>query len=213
MGLFRKFWPDCPYRLCLITDRLSASWSGDAAVEVGSDLGWGANLMVGMAKLGYPRHVLLMQEDFFLSAPVKTDEIKRALSIMLESGNNACFRLYPCPGPDVPLDRGYGLIGHNAAYRVSCQAAIWHRPELEVLAHDARTAAEFELVGTPRSTKRCGCLRYFSVLRDPDPSNWPMHYYCSAISRGEWEPDAVAFARAQGVPVDTGRRPVRGCPR
>lgn len=213
VGLFRKFWPDCPYRLCLVTDHLTQSWPGDVAVEVGADLGWGPNLRVGMAKLGYPRHVLLLQEDFFLSAPVKTEVVKRALEMMLSSGHNACFRLYPCPGADVPFDDWHGLIRHDAQYRVSCQAAIWFRPELEVLLHDQPTAAHFEIDGTRRSSNRCRCLKYFSILRQPDPNTWPLQYYCSAISRGQWEPDAVAFARAQGVVVDTSRRSVRSGPR
>lgn len=210
--LFRKFWPDCPYRLCLVTDRLAEPWPGDIAVEIGADMGWGPNLVAGIRKLGSPQHVLLMQEDFFLNAPVRTDVIARALKVMQEGWTNACFRLYPCPGPDVPLEDWYGLIRHDAPYRVSCQAAIWSRPELEVLLRDMSTAANFEIDGTRRCQKRCRCLKFYSVLRG-ESNQWPMQYYCSAISRGEWEPDAVAFARTQGAVVDTNRRAVRGCPR
>lgn len=208
VGLFRKFWPDCPYRLCLVTDRLAEPWAGDVAIEIGQDLGWGPNLVAGLRKLGGSPHVLLMQEDFFLSAPVRTDVVARALAVMRESNHNACFRLFPCPGPDMALNDWYGLVKHDAPYRVSCQSAIWLRSELEFMAHEMPTAAHFEIEGTCKSAKRCGCLRFFSTLRT-ESSLWPLQYYCSAITRGQWEPDAVAFARAQGVSVDTSRRPLR----
>jgi hypothetical protein len=210
--LFRKFWPDCPYKLFLITDKLAEPWEGDKAIVIGDDLGWGDNLVAGLRQMNGVRNVLLLQEDFFLSAPVNTDFLKRAEEEMMQNPACACFRLYPCPGADVPLTDWYGLIKHDAPYRVSCQAAIWYRPELEVMALHQPTAADFEIDGTRRAVKRCQCVKFFSVLRN-DPKDWPFQYYCSAITRGQWTPDAVDFVKAQGIEIDTSKRPIMHCPR
>lgn len=210
VGLFRKFWPDCPYKLNLITDKLTAPWDGDNAIVVGDDLGWGDNLVAGLRSLkSYAKHILLLQEDFFLNAPVNSDTIRSVLSEMNSNPNIGCFRLYPCPGPDLPFSDWYGLIRHDAPYRVSCQAAIWYRPELEIMAVHQGTAADFEIIGTARSKNRCACVKFMSIKRYDDTNKWPFQYYCSAITRGMWEPDAVAFARAQGIDVDTTKRPIK----
>ena len=211
-ALFQKFWPDCPWPLTLVTDAHANLWPGEKSIEIGCDLGWGPNIVVGLRKLNNPRHFLLLQEDFFLSQPVNNNMVQEALAMMSATSGAGCFRLFPCPGPDAPLTDWYGLIKHQAAYRVSCQAAIWFRPEFESLAFDCRTAADFEIQGTLRASKRCACVKYYSVLRN-DPNTWPINYYCSAIARGQWMPEAVEFVKAQGIPIDTSKRPIMGCPR
>lgn len=211
VDLFHKFWPECSYPLNLITDYQTAPWKGDKAIELGQDLGWGNNLIAGFRKLENPQYVFLFQEDFFISNFVDTDKVKMALCEMRMNPNIACFRFYPCPGPDFPLTNWFGLITQKAPYRVSCQAAIWRRQELELLLRDCNTAADFEIMGTQKSQNRCACIKYYSVNRD-DPAKWPLQYYCSAITRGAWNPDAVAYVKAQGIAIDTTKRPFLHCP-
>lgn len=160
--------------------------------------------------------VLLMQEDFFLNASVDDRFVRGCEALMLQQPNIACIRLYPCPGADggayeydnstndsdvfAPL----GYISQAAPYRVSCQATMWRAEELLKTMREGEDAAGFEINGTVRCTN--DGRTFLSVRREL--KNWPMQYYCSAISRGEWEPAALEFCKKLGIPV-VSTRPVR----
>ena len=207
VALFRKFWPDCPYKLVLITDFKSDPWDGDDAIVIGRDYGWCKNLVRGLNEIKSD-HVIMLQEDFFLNAPTDTAYIQKALEMTIDK-NLACFRLYPCPGPDWPLGDDYGLISVGKPYRVSCQAAIWSREELyEIAGHpQINSPREFEIDGTNFVNSEHTVCQYYSVKRDPN--QWPLQYYCSAITRGEWNPDAVTFVKSLGIPINNSRRPTQ----
>ncbi len=205
VALFRKFWPDCQFPLTLITDTQNERWDGDEAIVIGEDKGWCRNFLLGLQKVDAD-FILLMQEDFFLNRPVDKAFIARALKMMLDDDKIGCFRLYPCPGPDVPLGDDYGLIKPDAPYRVSCQSAIWRKTTIiEVLARN-NSPREFEIDGTRQMAQNGQHWKFLSVMREPNA--WPLQYYCSAITRGEWTPDSIEFVKSHGIPIDTSRRGV-----
>ncbi len=215
MAFFNKFWRDCPYTLTLLTDLNSEKWDGNHAIQFGRDLGWCKSLLHGidLLPLGVPEFVLILQEDFWLSAPPDGAYIERALEIMKADPTIGCFRLYPCPGPDANLSNPeYGEISRYADYRVSCQAGIWRTTELMHLLQRVNTPQEFEIAGTMYYRHTRPEVRFVSAHRG-DPRTWPIQYICTAIIRGQWIPGALDFAKAHGVPVDTSRRSIMGCPR
>lgn len=204
VALFRKFWPDCQFPLTLITDTKTDPWDGDEAIVIGEDRGWCRNLRDGLAQID-AEFVLIMQEDFLLNTAPDVLFIMKALKILLDNDQADCFRLYPCPGPDILMGDDYGLVRAGAAYRVSCQAAIWRKSAImEILGH-FNTPREFEINGTEFVNRFKTDRQYFSVMREPN--KWPLQYYCSAITRGEWTPDSIAFVKSHGIPIDTSRRP------
>lgn len=205
VALFRKFWPDCQFPLSLITDTKSDPWNGDESIVIGEDKGWCTNFLLGLDRID-AEFVLMMQEDFLLNYPVDKAFITKALKILLDDDKADCFRLYPCPGPDIPIGEDYGLIKPGASYRVSCQSAIWRKTALMDILGQCRTPREFEINGTEYSNKNLANRHYFSVMREPN--KWPLQYYCSAITRGEWTPDSVEFVKSHGIPIDTSRRPI-----
>ncbi len=184
LKLFQKFWPTCPYEVLLITDRQrpGKSWCS----------------VVGDFAQSQKAPVLLMQEDFFLNEPVDEAVIEHGMRLV-ESGKAGMVRLYPCPGGDVECgDPYFKEVVKGTRYRVSCQASIWNPRVLEEIASHCNTPAEFELDGTPLSSAFDEPFLAFNR----DLKKWPMSYYCSAISRGKWEPAAVEFCLNNGIEID-----------
>lgn len=188
LKLFRKFWPDCPYEVLFITDKDNPGQS------------WCSVVAEFAAYQKQP--ILLTQEDLLLSAPVQSHLIEHALHQM-KTQNAAMVRLYPCPGSNEDYgDSHFGRISKGTMYRVSCMASIWNPVILHEIASHFNTPAEFELEGSKLSDQFDE--PFLAFKREVHP--WPLENYCSAISRGKWEPDAVKFCEQNGISVDLSMR-------
>lgn len=186
----------------LITDRIEPGYEFANDVEVFLAHGQWSQAVAQFANTVEHEAVLLMQEDFFLTAPVKEDLIVEAM-IQLHEQKAGCVRLYPCPGSDEEYGNlRFGSISRGAPYRISCQAAIWRPSYLSSIASQFSTAAEFELRGTPASCEMPEDV--LSIKRESSP--WPMEYLCSAISRGLWNPDAKRLCDQHGIVGDWSMR-------
>lgn len=208
--LFDRFWPSCPYPLWLLTDQCEEGWlpynlSGpvNLFVHQGS---WCGIVQAFMEQQDLDMPILLMQDDFFMREPVHGKLIVDAVRQM-RSAEAGCVRLYPCPGPDMEFGSdNYGAISRDSLYRISCQAAIWSPFYLKAILRQARiiTITDFELLGTPFS--RSLPFRVLSAKREVRP--WPMDYLCTAVLRGEWNPDAKLLCEREGIlDVDWSMRP------
>lgn len=191
LALFRKFWPDCPYEVLVIDDRNNPGQSWCSVVHQ-----FAANTTDPLT--------LLFQEDFFLNAQVQTKLIIEA-QLQLEERGAAMVRLYPCPGSNVDYGHAnWGYIDKRKPYPVSCQATIWKSRILAEITSHFNTPAEFEIHGSQMAEQFDE--PFLAFKREVKP--WPLEYYCSAISRGKWEPAALEFCRANGISVDTSMREI-----
>lgn len=207
--LFQRFWPDCPYRRVLFSDRPEpmVEIPGFEFLQIADD-GWIRNLLKMLAM--YPdQNVAVFQEDFFICYPVKTDVVDR-LDRWLETTNYAMCRLYPCPGAndEVEIVPGVGAITQYSPYRASCQVAIWRRVDLmelcrRLLNNGYTKIQDFELQGSRLidDFRLCGWIR----KEVGHPSDWPLCYHCSAIAAGKWMQGAVEFCKQQNVPLSNKR--------
>lgn len=196
-GLFNKFWPDCPYDVETITDILKG-WIPPTrkAWSAGQDSSW-CDVVSKYAALNND-NLLLMQEDLFLTAPVRQDLIEHALEQM-KSRNAGMVRLYPCPGADEDYgDPHFGIVKKGSRYRISCQTGVWRPDYLHAIASRFKTPAEFEIHGTEFAETLPDEVLAFK--RDSGP--WPMEYLCSGISRGKWNPDAKKLFEQHGISAD-----------
>lgn len=206
-GLLEKFWPEHP-SVDLLTDTLPDSFAlpsyvlSVSASRVGAS--W-CDVLRDYASIA-TESFCLMQEDFWLSAPVRTDAVKSAQYI--NSFECLGVRLYPCPGGrgDMRLinDDRFGIAGRD--YLVSCQATIFNPKKLLELLNliGSGDAAKFEIEGS----KICR-FPVTAWMRDVTP--WPIEYICTAITRGKWNPDAKKLCDAHGIEVDWSRREMQAC--
>lgn len=204
MKLLRKFWPNHP-KTTIITDlaymvegELPYSWSPNGGL-----LNW-CDTITSYLRITDDGPVLLMQEDFWLNAPVRQDLIDHALEQM-KSRNAGMIRLYPCPGADEDYgDPHYGIVKKGSRYRISCQASIWRPDYLHAIASQCgSTPRDFELNGTKIAESLPDEVLAFKRESGPPA----VQYLCSAISRSQWNPDAKTLCDLHGIEVDWSMRP------
>jgi hypothetical protein len=203
-ALLEKFWPNHP-QAWLLTEHIEPSAKVPNNVQVFSgpnSLRWSwCQVVRAFALTSGDEPILLMQEDFFLSGPVNTGLIERAL-VELELQKAGSVRVYPCPGGDIDYGNPYfAEVQHGTSYRISCQATIWRPSFLAEIAR-FRTPFDFEVLGGPVADNMPDKVLAFK--RDVHP--WPMEYLCTGIIRGKWMADSRALLEANGIPVDFSMR-------
>jgi hypothetical protein len=204
----KKYWPDCPYDVFLITNYKNVSDHYVKAIRVGEDRGWSANTAMALKHINTP-YLIYTHEDFWIKERVNTQIIEDYLSIM-EQDIADYIRLYPCPEPYISfsIDDRLGTLSDNAPYRTSLQVALWRKSVFEKLIIENENPWQFEINGTLRS--RCYGNRFLSVKRFFDnnrPYHYGINYVCTAINKGRWSKEAKEYAKEEGLSIDFSIRP------
>lgn len=200
--LLNKYWPGHPQEV-LFTDVTKDKWPGKVAYQVGSDWGWSANLEFNLKRLN-EEYVLMLLDDFWLLRDVDEKKIYQAISLMKRDKNIICTRLFPCPGPDEPLNENFGIVNKTAPYRISTQGAIWRTDALLHICNAIApytSAWDFEILGTQR------IQNYGTVLSAHRHITYPIDYHI-AIYRGKWSLEAISIMKTHKINIDTSIRGV-----
>ncbi|MDQ6655157.1 MAG: hypothetical protein M3Y80_05015 [Verrucomicrobiota bacterium] len=187
---FRKFWPDCPFAVHLITNELGVRSDFIRPLAVGPDRGWASNMQTALSRIETP-YVLYFQEDYFLTAPV--DEAQLASDFRFAVENDAaafCFYDLSLLEPEFGLaSERFRLVPEDSKGRTRLQTTLWKRDALASLLVPGENAWHMEARGSERTRG----LRIFSYTRNADA---PIPYLMSGIVRGLWTPEALALCRA-----------------
>lgn len=175
--LFWRHWPNCPFPVYLGTNFAECKHPRVRTLHAGTDESWSANLSSFLARL-QSEYVLLLLEDFFFTQRVNTQTIETYIAALDELGG-ATLRLRPNPPPDgrVPGYEPLGSVDARAPFRVSAQAGIWNRRDLQALLRSGESAWEFERNATERSRSRSG--GFYCVRK-------PVIHYMHVVERGRW---------------------------
>jgi hypothetical protein len=200
-SLLFRFWPDLPYRLHLISNHITFPDHRITALRIGDDVSWSETLGRGLERIS-SRYVLLMLEDFFLTAPVDTAYIGRLHAAMVAKGA-VYLRLHSLPKADVPCPElpDIGTIAKGAPYRTSLQIAFWDRQVLLSLLRRDESAWDFELKGSRRSDRIAE--PFLSVCDGVSAIR-----YFHAVWHGKWVPGAVRHFTPLGISFDSSERPL-----
>jgi len=194
--LFRRFWPDCPFPVYLVSNRLRADIASVHPIQVGDDVSWSDTLAQALRRLDQP-YVLLVLDDLFLLKRVPSAEVVALLAWMIGSGAN-CLRLYPPPPPDQPYDARVGIVSPGTIYRTSTVFSAWRKTTLLELLEPGESAWDFEIAGSARSDRLGG---FYSTRR-------PAVSIVNGVIKGKWRRDALQRVRALGADVDLAARPL-----
>jgi hypothetical protein len=205
---FFKYWPDCPFPVYLVAGEKTYDDSIVKTIRI-SEKNWSICMKTAFAVIP-ERIILYLQEDYFLKWWVDTGKMIHFVDT-LKKERAACLRLYPDPKPDDRYKdcKDIGSIRRDAPYRLSLQAALWDKKALDSLLIAGEDPWQTELIGSKRTA---GVEQPFlSVKRN---SKWMkrvspvFEYICTAIIRGRWTYDAIAFCKREGLTVDLSRRPM-----
>ena len=199
--LFRKFWPDCPFKIFLIVNQLRIRSSLLQPIAVGPDRGWSSNLQLALTQITHP-YVLYIQEDYFLTEPVQRNQLGADFESALESdADSLCFRARTHIDQGfAPINERFGVVPRDSDGRTRCQVTLWKRTALQSIMRSDETAWNFEARGSERTTD----LRILSYAHR---ANAPIRYVMSAISRGLWMPEALVLCREHRIEIDPFFRP------
>lgn len=196
--LWRKFWPDCPFEVVLVTETAPTTpdLCFDRVVACGKgDTNWASRLECALDGVSTP-WVLMLCDDYYLEAPVDTPKMLSRLE-EAKFRNAANLRLIPNPPRGLPVSDDLMEYRKNTAYCVATQAGFWQRDFLARLAVGKSSIWEFERHGS------------FEVADEPRPilatrkREFP---FVDAVHKGCWETFGVDVCRRNGVEIDFSRR-------
>jgi hypothetical protein len=195
-SLFWRFWPDCPFNVYLLSNKISADIPRVATLLTGEDVSWSDNLRKGIERLE-EEYILLFIEDLFLHDFVCTDEVLQVVNRAIENKANY-LRMNPLQRPDKPYDELIGIVSKGTIYRSSVVMSIWRKTVLLNLLKSGETAWDFEIYGSIRSDDYDG---FYSTWENQFPT-------INGVIKGEWRRDAVKKCRSLGVEIDLTKRTV-----
>jgi hypothetical protein len=187
---FRKFWPDCPFPVYLIANRLRIRSRAMEAIQTGADRGWASNMQLALERIRTP-YILYLQEDYFLTGPVRTEQLASDFSYAMKTdAASFCFCGLALLEPEAArADAEFGAIPTTSKGRTRCQVTLWQRDALAAALRPGETAWDMEARGSER-TRDMTMLTYFRN------DNVPVPYLISAIVRGLWTTEAIDLCRA-----------------
>lgn len=200
LELLRRHWPDCPYPIYLGANHQTVTDPRVRSILIGDDPGWAAGVREMLRRVD-SEYIILLLEDFFLTAPVDTVRIQelaalardRGVGSLLLRAHEPPFRMPGAPVKDAP---GLTRIAARHPYRVTTQAAIWRKEVLERLLLPGFSAWDFELIGSWYSRKFDE--EFWEV------SDAPISYE-HVIEKGRWRPVGLSICRHAGVEVLSAR--------
>ena len=200
-ALWRKFWPDCPFEVVLVTESEPANAKElcfDRVVACGAGGNWCSRLVQALDTIKTP-YVLMLCDDYYLEKSVETARILERLA-QAKAFDAANLRLIPNPKPSQPYRDGLMEYRKQTAYCIATQAGLWNQEFLRGLADGKASIWEFERHGS------------FSVAEEKRPllvtpeKEFP---FVDAVHKGCWEKFGLAVCRANGIEPDLS---VRGLP-
>ncbi len=209
-NMFFKYWADCPYTIYLCSETKDFNHPRVKTIKPGKEVGWSARLEWALKNVKED-YLIFLLEDYIFLKPISNERIEHHFKVLRETNSNY-LRLFPCPGPDEPLDGypGIGVIKPGSAYRNCTQAAMWKKDAMLAIVDPTESVWDFELIGVKRAEKLDGMFLCVEVDEKGDPleeGDYPITYYCTAINRGKWRREAVKIIRNHGFKVDLKARP------
>src|SRR3990170_7152263 len=192
--LFKRFWPDCPYSVYLLTNEKDFQFPDVSVIRTGINVSWSDNLKMGLQHIR-EKYILMIIDDLFLLKPVDTAMvIKICNTFVLLDGNY--LRLNPTVRADKKFNKYFGEVSKGAIYRASTVLSLWKKCILAELLRPGESAWHFEIYGTNRSDAYDG---FYATWEE-----WLSVINC--VIKGKWRNKAFRKIRAFYPGVDLQNR-------
>jgi hypothetical protein len=194
-ALFLRYWPDCPFRIYFLSNKIPCGVDGVENILVGEDISWSDNIRAALGRLR-EEYVLLFLDDLFLNKPVNTQRILNIVTWALQSDVNY-VRLNPMKnGPDKPFNEYVGVLSKGAIYRASTVMAVWRKSVLMDLLKEGESAWDFEIYGSERSDKYDN---FYAVWEE-------CFAITNAVIKGKWHRGTAKKLKMLCAEIDLGSR-------
>ena len=194
---FRRFWPDCPFNVYLLSNKKPCDIRGVKTILAGDDLSWSDSLQKGVIQL-QEDYVFLFLDDLLLRRPVNTQKVLEILGWAVESNINY-IRMNPMKNkPDKHVNKSVGLISKKSIYRTSVVMSAWKKSVLLDLLKPGESAWGFEVHGSVRSDEY-----------DKFYATWKKYFaITNVVVKGKLRKGAVRKLKSLGIDVDLTSRKI-----
>jgi len=188
----RKYWPDCPYSVYLLTNHKSYDAPGVTVVNIGDDQSYSDNLRAGMSQISEP-WVILWLEDVFISERVDTRRFK---AIIQEAQSIPVG--YLKISPDLPISyddrqgQEIGPIPKGVRYRSAIGLSLYHVETLDKLLLPNASAWDLDTCTMSNSIDEAFYALTSTAARRP-PIAWT-----HGVIKGRWYWSAIPFLKEEG---------------
>jgi hypothetical protein len=192
---FRKYWPDCPFPIFLIVNRLRIRSAIVQPIAVGPDREWASNMISALASIPQT-YILYFQEDYFLNGRVNSELLAEDFAYAFQHDvASFCFHARGQLEPTFqPLNERFGVVPRESDGRTRLQVTLWKKAVLQATLRPGETAWNMEA----RASERTRDLLALSYLQRRDR---PIPYLMSAIVRGLWMPEAISMCHEAGIEI------------
>lgn len=149
IGLYKRFWTDCPYRTLFINNEKNVTFEGVEVLHAGADAEWSRKVQLAIQETK-TSYICLLIEDFLLGDKVDNKTVLDTVDY-IKKERIRYFKLVNMNRAVKNHDPNYKGIGYlhiipeSDEYGVSLQAAIWDKEYLsELLGTDNYNAWTFE---------------------------------------------------------------------
>lgn len=186
----RKYWPDCPYPVYLVSNHKDYEEHGVTTLKVGDDRSYSDNLRTAMAQLSQP-WVILWLEDVFICERVDTARftavIERARSIPVG---------YLKLSPQLPLSYEttgeIGPIPKGVRYRSAIGVSLYDMKTLDKLLVPGASAWDLDTSNMSDTLDE----PFYSLTSRA--ARRPLMKWVHGVIKGRWCFPAVGFLRREG---------------
>lgn len=188
----RKYWPDCPYSVYLLTNHKSYDAPGVTVLNIGDDQSYSDNLRTGISQISEP-WLIMFVEDAFIGERVDT---RRFQSIIADAQSIPVGYLKITP--DLPLSYEYepgreiGPIPKGVRYRSAVGMALYKVETLEKLLTPGASAWDLDT-----STISNEMDEPFYALTS-QAARRPLMKWVHGVIKGRWTWEAIPFLKKEG---------------
>lgn len=194
--VFWQFWPDCPFRVYLISNKKKEKFANVINIVVGEDKSWSSNLLVALKQVKED-FVLMHLEDLFFYKKIDTVNVIKLVNWFIQFDANY-IRLNPTPAPDKRYNDVVGEVAKGSIYRVSTVMSVWKKSVLQDLLNLEENAWEFEIYGTRRADKYGG---FFATFK-------PFLPVLNGVIKGKWQGFVLRKIQSFGIELNLKERKV-----
>lgn len=177
--LYKRFWPDCPYPVYLLSNHKRYELHNIIMIPVGQDISWSDNVLEGLRHIK-EEFIVLWIDDLFLLERVHTDAVIKICEEFMKVAGN-CIRLNPTVKADTCFNDYFGVASKGTIYRASTVLSLWRKDVLNKLLRPGESAWDFEIYGTVRSDSYDGFfsawVNCFNVINGVVKGKWQRKSY------------------------------------
>ncbi len=193
---FRKYFPSGNWPVYIGSNTIRCAEPGVTPVLSGPDSDWSTSCKKILEQIP-ERKLFVVLEDVFLEHRMDPQAFETTLRFVVERDANH-VKYFKIPQPDTVTEvSGIGEHSPGAPYRATV-CGFWDRQCLISLLIEGESPWLFEILGSYRTAYRRG---FYGLT-------FPLYYYRNMIEKGKWIPESVAWAKAEGLDLQLGRRPI-----